>query len=130
MTPGPDVRGAVEQAILLSIGAASITRDRVEEVVTELVRQGRISGEEGRAVVERVVSRAVGEGRVPSGLVGSLESGLRGAFREAGLMTRGDLDDVRVQLAELDHRVRLLEGSPPAPPTARPDASAAGDPPA
>jgi polyhydroxyalkanoate synthesis regulator phasin len=114
MSMTPDVRGAVEQAILLSIGAASITRDRVEGIVGELVRQGRMSGEEGRAVVERLVSRTVGEARTPAGLLGSLEGGLRGALREAGLVTRADVDDIRVQLAELDHRLRLLEGSPPA----------------
>lgn len=108
----PSVRETVEQAILLSVGAASLTRERVEGIVAELVRQGRMSGEEGRAMVERLVSRTVkGEGRTAgvSGVVGQLESGLRSAFREAGLVTRADLDDVTVQLAELEHRIRLLE---------------------
>ncbi len=47
MTP-PSLRDALEQAILLSVGAASLTRDRVEQIVGELVAQGRVSAEDGR----------------------------------------------------------------------------------
>lgn len=107
----PSVRETIEQAILLSVGAASLTRDRVEGVVAELVRQGRLSTDDGRAMVERLVDRAVHtDARTrPAGLVGQIESGLRAGLREAGLVTRADLDDLQVHLAELEHRIRLLE---------------------
>lgn len=116
----PSVRETVEQAIILSLGVTAITRDRVEGIVAELVRQGRVTGEEGRLMVERLVAGAVGEARPGgggSGMLGQIESSLRGAFRDAGLVTRSELDEIRLHLAELDHRLRLIE-SPPAGPAA------------
>ncbi len=122
MTP-PSIRDAVEQAILLSVGAAALTRDRIEGIVGELVAQGRVSAEDGRELVERLIARVVDPQRPsPSGLMGHVEDTLRGALSDAGVVTRAEVDDLRVHLAELDHRLRIVEGS------ATPDA--AEDPPA
>jgi polyhydroxyalkanoate synthesis regulator phasin len=116
MTP-PSLRDALEQAILLSVGAASLTRDRVEHIVGELVAQGRVSAEDGRVLMERLIARVVDPQRpAPSGVIGHLEESLRGALADAGVLTRNEVDDLRVHVAEIDHRLRLLEGaSEPAP---------------
>lgn len=121
-----DLRAGIEQAVLLSIGAASLTRERAEAAVADLVRRGQIGGDEGRLVVERLLARVRGEGAAASGLVGRIEGGLQGAMREVGVVTRPELEDVLLRLAELEHRIRLLErpvpqppgaGLPPVPPT-------------
>ncbi len=111
MTP-PSLRDALEQAILLSVGAASLTRDRVEQIVGELMAQGRVSAEDGRVLMERLLARVVDPQRPsPSGLIGHLEDSLRSALSDAGVVTRTEVDDLRTHLAELDHRLRLLEGT-------------------
>jgi len=116
MTP-PSLRDTLEQAILLSVGAASLTRDRVEHIVGELVAQGRVSAEDGRVLMERLIARVVDPQRpTPSGLIGHLEASMRGALADAGVVTRTEVDDLRVYVAELDHRLRLLEGAAEAPP--------------
>ena len=56
------VREGLEQAVLLSIGAAYLTRERAEQAAAELVRKGQATGEEGAAVVERLMARVRGEG--------------------------------------------------------------------
>ena len=110
MTP-PSLRDALEQAILLSVGAASLTRDRVEHIVGELVSQGRVSAEDGRVLMDRLIARVVDPQRpTPSGVIGHLEDSLRGALSDAGVVTRSEVEDLRVHLAELDHRLRLVEG--------------------
>jgi polyhydroxyalkanoate synthesis regulator phasin len=117
MTP-PSLRDALEQAILLSVGAASLTRDRVEQIVGELVAQGRVSAEDGRVIMDRLISRVVDPQRpTPSGLVGHLEDTLRSVLSDAGVVTRNEVEDLRVHLAELDHRLRLLEGAAEPTPT-------------
>jgi len=123
MTP-PSLRDTLEQAILLSVGAASLTRDRVEQIVGELVAQGRVSAEDGRVIMERLIARVVDPQRPsPSGLIGHLEDTLRSALSDAGVVTRPEVEDLRVHLAELDHRLRLLEGA--AEPTPAGDATSA-----
>jgi polyhydroxyalkanoate synthesis regulator phasin len=110
VTP-PSIRDAVEQAILLSVGAAALTRDRVDGIVGELVAQGRVTAEDGRILVERLITRVVDPERPgASGLMGHVEDTLRGALSDAGVVTRAEVDDLRVHLAELDHRLRIVEG--------------------
>jgi hypothetical protein len=38
-------------------------------------------------------------------------SGLAGLFRELGLVTRGELEELELRVAQLEHRLRLLERS-------------------
>ncbi len=125
MTPA-SLRDTLEQAILLSVGAASLTRDRVEQIVGELVSQGRVSAEDGRVIMDRLIARVVDPQRpTPSGLIGHLEDSLRGVLSGAGVVTRGEVEDLRVHLAELDHRLRLVEGV--AEPTPAGDETPAGN---
>jgi polyhydroxyalkanoate synthesis regulator phasin len=115
------VKEGIEQAVLLSIGAAALTRERAEAAVAELVRKGQLGGEEGAAVVERLMARVRGESGTTHGLIGRLEGGVQGLLREFGVVTRAELEDVMLRLMELEHRIGLLEKPAPAPAPA-PDA--------
>ena len=106
------VREGLEQAVLLSIGAAYLTRERAEQAAAELVRKGQATGEEGAAVVERLMARVRGEGSPGAGLVGKLEGGVQGVLREFGVVTRAELEDVMLRLMELERRIQLLERGP------------------
>ncbi len=107
-------RDAVEQAILASLGLAALTRERIESIVADLVGRGHLSAEDGAAVVSRLLARLRGEGPpVQSGLMGRLEDGAKSAFRELGLATKGDLEDLRLRVAELERRLALMEPPPP-----------------
>ncbi len=41
---------------------------------------------------------------------------LRALVRELGLVTRDDFDELELRVAQLEHRLRLLEDSEPRPP--------------
>jgi polyhydroxyalkanoate synthesis regulator phasin len=112
------VREGIEQAVLLSIGAAALTRDRAEAAVAELVRKGQVGGDEGAAAVERLLARVRGEGATGDGLAGRLEGGVQGVLREFGVVTRAELEDVQLRLMELEHRIGLLERAAEGPPAA------------
>jgi polyhydroxyalkanoate synthesis regulator phasin len=106
------VRESMEQAVLMSIGAAALTRERAEAAVNELVRKGQMGSDEGKQVVERLTARVRGEGAPGAGLVGRIEGGLQGVLRELGLVTHAELEDVQLRLMELEHRISLLERGP------------------
>ncbi|WP_273845256.1 phasin family protein [Rubrobacter calidifluminis] len=96
----------LERLVLLQIGAAAVTRERVERAVNELVEQGRLQREEGRRVAEEVMERA----RQRSGGARALaESSLQQVLRETGLPTREDYEDLLFRVEQLEHRVRMLE---------------------
>jgi polyhydroxyalkanoate synthesis regulator phasin len=123
------VRGTVgetlERLILLQVGAAAATRDRVQAVVEGLIEQGRIEREEGRTVVEDVMSRAKERSAGARSLVdASVQQGLR----RGGLPTREDHEDLVFRVEQLEHRVRMLEDRPAAAPVASPVPPPAGEP--
>ena len=96
----------LERLILLQIGAAAATRERVQEVVNRLIEQGRMEREEGRAVVEDVLRRTRERSTGARSLVGaSVQQGLRGA----GVPNREAYEDLLFRVEQLEHRVRLLE---------------------
>ena len=117
------VREGLEQAVLLSIGAACLTRERAEQAGRRAGPQGPGHGEEGAAVVERLMARVRGEGGPGAGLVGKLEGGVQGVLREFGVVTRGELEDVQLRLMELEHRIGLLERAPQEPPESTPEST-------
>ena len=118
-------RDAIEQTILVSIGAASLTRERAQAVVDELVRRGTLGAEEGRAMVDRLMVRVRGEAGTSPGVVGRVEEGLRGLMREVGVATQPEIDDIELRLAALEHRMKLLESAAGAAPAADGEASGA-----
>jgi polyhydroxyalkanoate synthesis regulator phasin len=110
------MRGTVgetlERLILLQVGAAAATRDRVQEVVDSLIEQGRIEREEGRTVVNDVMNRARERSAGARSLVdASVQQGLR----RGGLPTREDYEDLVFRVEQLEHRVRMLEDRPATP---------------
>lgn len=118
------MRGTVgetlERLILLQVGAAAATRDRVQEVVDSLVEQGRIEREEGRTVVNDVMNRARERSAGARSLVdASVQQGLR----RGGLPTREDYEDLVFRVEQLEHRVRMVEDRPVTPPAEPPPAA-------
>ncbi len=105
---GQSVRDLVERVFLLGVGAAALTKDRVQDLVEELVRRGQLSGEEGREVADRLVARSREEARAAAK---KADSSLQGAYREIGLVTRREFEDVEFRLRQLEHRVQLLEAA-------------------
>ena len=111
------MRGTVgetlERLILLQVGAAAATRDRVERVVEDLIAQGRVEREEGRTLVNEVMGRARERSEGARSLVdASVQQSLKGV----GIPTREDHEDLIFRVEQLEHRVRMLEGETAEPP--------------
>jgi polyhydroxyalkanoate synthesis regulator phasin len=120
----------LERLILLQIGAAAVTRERVQEVVNRLIQQGRMEREEGRTVVEDMMTRARDRSTGARGLLdASVQQGLRGV----GVPNRESYEDLLFRVEQLEYRVRLLEErptvSPEAPPVVAEDPAAPPEPP-
>ena len=102
-----------ERLILLQIGAAAATRDKVQEIVDSLVEQGRVEREEGKTLVDQVLGRARERS---SGARSLVDATAQQSLRRAGLPTREDYEDLIFRIEQLEHRVRMLEDRPVEPP--------------
>jgi len=78
-------------------GSARLLVDAIDELVAELPSRAR----DGK---EKLSEQAVGA--------------LRALVAELGLVSRNDLDELELRVAQLEHRLRLLEGPGNSPPAA------------
>lgn len=100
----------LERLVLFQVGAAAATRKRVEQVVEDLIAEGRVERVEGRTLVNEVMGRAKERSEGARSLVdASVQQGLRGA----GVPVREDYEDLTFRVEQLEHRVRMLEGEAP-----------------
>jgi polyhydroxyalkanoate synthesis regulator phasin len=104
-------KDAIERTMLLSLGAAQLTREKAEAVVSDFVKRGQIQADEGKQIVERVMTRARGEGAPTSGVAGRLEDAVRALMREMGIASRAQTAELEMRLAEVEHRLAKVEAS-------------------
>jgi polyhydroxyalkanoate synthesis regulator phasin len=104
--PASPVRELVERLLLAGVGAVSLTAERAEALAEELAAKGGIRKEEARELIDESTARWRGE----AGRMGERASAaLEGLFAELGLVTKDDYEELELRVAQLEHRLRLLE---------------------
>ena len=102
--PASSVRELAEKLVFAGVGAVALTAERADALVEELSARGGLRREEARALVDETVRLGERTG-----------TGMAGVFRELGLVTRGELEELELRVAQLEHRLRLVETQEPAP---------------
>jgi len=100
-------RDVVEKLVFAGVGAVALTAERIEALAEEVSARGGMGRDEARSLVEELVGRWRSETVRLSERTGA---GLSGVFRELGLVTRDELEELELRVAQLEHRLRLLEG--------------------
>jgi polyhydroxyalkanoate synthesis regulator phasin len=95
-----------EKLALAALGAVSLTADRADELADALAEKGGLRRDEARALVRDLTQRWRGDAVRMSEQAGE---GLAGFFRQLGLVTRDEWDELELRVAQLEHRVKLLE---------------------
>jgi polyhydroxyalkanoate synthesis regulator phasin len=107
MAAPADLRDVAEKLVLAGVGAVALTAERADELAEELSARGGLSREGARSLVEELVGRWRSESARLGERTGA---GLTGLFRELGLVQRDELEELELRLAQLEHRLQLLEG--------------------
>ena len=100
----------VKQAALALVGAVSLTAERADELAESLAERGGMRKDDVRGWIDDVTQRWRGDAVRVGERAGAT---LHGALRELGLVTRDEWEELELRVAQLEHRLRLLEGSPP-----------------
>ena len=104
-----DERSPLERLALAAVGAVALTGDRAEALVDQLVDRGGVTRDDARELVEDLGARWRGDA-VRVGERASVT--LAGLYRELGLVTRAEYEELELRVAQLEHRLRLVEGAP------------------
>lgn len=104
-----NAQNPLERTLLLALGVAALTRERVQEVVDEVVRRGELTRREGKELVDDLTERIGEQG---SGLRERLDANLQDTLRQWGFATRNEWEELNLKVAQLEHRLALLEGTP------------------
>jgi polyhydroxyalkanoate synthesis regulator phasin len=105
------VVGALERVGLAALGAVVLTAERADALAEELARAGGMRRDEARELIEQTAHRWRGEALRVSERAGA---GLDGFFQQLGLVPRSDLEELELRVAQLEHRLRLVESEPSA----------------
>ncbi len=104
--PGKGDRDVVERLTLAAVGVVSLTADRIEELAGELSERGGMRRDEARQLLEDAVTRWRGDASRFGERAGE---SLAAVARQLGLVTREEMDELELRVAQLEHRLRLLE---------------------
>jgi polyhydroxyalkanoate synthesis regulator phasin len=100
----------VRRLALALVGAVVLTAERADELADALATRGGMSRDEVRGWIDDATARWRGDAMRVGEKAGST---LNGALRELGLVTREDWDELELRVAQLEHRLRLVETQPP-----------------
>lgn len=112
--PSSPVLDVLERVGLAALGAVALTAERADQLADELSKAGGMRRDEARDLIEQTTHRWRGEALRFSERAGA---GLEGLFHQLGLVSRADFDELELRVAQLEHRLRLVEGDPKTPPT-------------
>jgi polyhydroxyalkanoate synthesis regulator phasin len=102
-------RGVLEQLVLAGIGWASLTAEAAEELADDLARRVGIDRDEMREAVRDAFT----SWRREASRLGMHRGEARErALSRLGMVTREEYDDVLLRVAQLEHRLKLLEREP------------------
>ena len=100
---------ALERVGLAALGAIALTAERADALAEDLARAGGMRRDEARELIEQTTHRWRGEAVRFSERAGA---GLEGFLQQLGLVSRSDFEDLELRVAQLEHRLRLVEDGP------------------
>ena len=92
----------VKKAMLLGLGVISLTKEKAEEAVDDLIKRGEVSREERFKMVDKLLKEAEKQEEELSGKISEI---VQKAIANIGLATKKDLEDVSNRLAEIEKRI-------------------------
>lgn len=89
-----------------SIGLASLTKEKAEEVISELIRKGELSAEEGKTALDEMVSKMQIE---KNKWKEKIDEQIETAIDSMNLVKRSDLEALIAKIEALETKISNLE---------------------
>ncbi len=99
-------RELLERIVLSAVGAVALTAERADALAEELADRGLARREDARALIEDFTAAWRADAMRLGERAGTTADAI---FRELGLVTRDEFEELELRIAQLEHRLRLLE---------------------
>ena len=100
---------SVSEVLLAGIGLATVGIEAAEELADDLARRVGVERDSMRAAVQDTLQAWRAEAEK---LGIRRDEAFERAYKKAGLVRRDEMDDLALRVAQLEHRIRLLEHDP------------------
>ena len=92
----------IKKAMLLGIGLISLTKEKAEEIVDDLIKRGEVSREERFKMVDKLLREAE---KKEEELTGKINEIVQNTITQVGLASKKDLEAISKRLAEIEKRI-------------------------
>jgi len=99
----------LRKLFLAAVGAVALTAERADDLADELAERGGMRRDDVRGWIDDVTNRWRGDAVRVGERAGA---SLQGVLHELGLVTRDEWDELELRVAQLEHRLRLVENRP------------------
>ena len=95
----------IRKTVLAGIGAATLTKEKAEELVDELIQRGEVASEERPKVVRELVTKAE---KASKEWHERVEKAVKETVERLGIPTKADLDALNRKIDELAAEVEKM----------------------
>ena len=97
---------AIKKSILLSLGSAVVTKEKIEEVMRHLVEKGKMSKDDAEKLSQDLLESGEKQWEeVRSDVKDSIKKGLE----NLDICSKKDFQDLKTQVGDIEKRLSLLE---------------------
>lgn len=92
----------IKKTMLMGVGLAAMTKDKVEEYARDLADSAKLSSEKGKKFVEEVVERAE---KARDDLESTVHRAVNDQLKKSDLLTRDDIAELTARIEQLEQKL-------------------------
>ena len=92
----------IKKAMLLGLGLISLTKEKAEEIVDDLIKRGEVSREARCKMVDKLLRESE---KKEEELTGKINETVQKTITQIGLVSKKDLEAISERLAEIEKRM-------------------------
>ncbi len=96
------MRDLIERGFLIGLGALTLTREKAEKIVEDLIKRGEVRREEAKDLVDKLVEKGQ-EGRLA--LRKLIDTEVQRAISRMNLATRKDIEELTKEIESLTKKL-------------------------
>ncbi len=95
------MEGLIEKIIMAGLGAISLTREKAEQIVKELVERGEIAKEEQPEVVKKILKKSKARRE-------EIEKLIRNVLDKMNIPTKSDIKSLNDRIERLEKEIKKI----------------------